>query len=144
MAVNEIDVAASPDEVFAVLADPERYADWVVGAAETEEEGGDWPLEGATLRYEAGAGPLVVTDLTEVVHSDPPRRLVLRAKLRPAGELRIELVLEASVRGTRLTMTEEPVEGLLATTHTRVTDAVLEQRNEAALDRLRQLVETSR
>ena len=141
MAVNEIEVAAAPEAVFAVLADPERYADWVVGAAETDELDPSWPAEGATLRYEAGAGPLTVAGVTEVVESEPPRRLVLRALVPSLGEVAIELELEASAAGTRVVMREEPVEGVLEAAHTKLSDAALSRRNEVALDRLRRLVE---
>jgi uncharacterized protein YndB with AHSA1/START domain len=144
MAVNEIEIAASPDEVFAVLADPERYVDWVVGTSDTETVDPDWPNEGAKLRYEAGVGPLKIADVTEVVESDPPRRLLLRARMRPVGEIGIELVLEPRGTGTRVTMTEEPAAGLLEVAHTPVSDAVTARRNDVALRRLRELVEGSR
>lgn len=142
MAVNEIEVAAPPEAVFAVLGDPEQYVDWVVGTTDTGELDAAWPEEGATLRYEAGAGPLTVAGVTEVVESEPPRRLVLRAVVPSLGEVVIELELEPSGGGTRVVMREEPVEGVLEATHTRLSDAALARRNEVALDRLRRLVES--
>jgi hypothetical protein len=61
--------------------------------------------------------------------------------MRPFGETAIELELEPEDTGTRLVMTEEPVEGLVDATHNPVTDAVLSKRNEVTLERLRSLVE---
>lgn len=141
MAVNEVVIEASPAEVFSVLADPERYVEWVVGTAETERVDAEWPDEGSKLRYEAGVGPLSLADVTEVVESEPPRRLLLHARMRPFGTTEIELRLERAGEGTRVVMREEPLEGLVEATHTRMTDAVLSQRNEVTLDRLKRLVE---
>jgi uncharacterized protein YndB with AHSA1/START domain len=141
VARNEIRIAASREVVFAVLADPERYADWILGTSETSGANGDWPAEGSSLRYRAGIGPIALSDVTEVIESDPPRRLLLRARMRPFGETAIELELEPEDTGTRLVMTEEPVEGLVDATHNAVTDAVLSKRNELTLERLRSLVE---
>jgi uncharacterized protein YndB with AHSA1/START domain len=141
VARNEIRIAASREAVFAVLADPERYADWILGTSETRGANGDWPAEGSSLRYRAGIGPIALSDATEVIESDPPRRLLLRARMRPFGETAIELELEPEDTGTRLVMTEEPVEGLVDATHNPVTDAVLSKRNEVTLERLRSLVE---
>jgi uncharacterized protein YndB with AHSA1/START domain len=143
VARNEIHVAAPPDAVFAVLADPRRYADWVVGTSETTEVDPAWPEVGSKLRYRVGVGPLGLSDVTEVVECEQPRRLLLRARMRPFGETAIELVLEPDGPGTRVVMVEEPVEGLVEATHTRVTDAVLAQRNTITLARLRGLVEGS-
>ena len=144
MAVNEIEIAAPPEDVFAVLADPARYADWVVGTSETQAVDEEWPEDGAKLRYEAGIGPLAIGDVTEVIESDPPRRLLLNARVRPLGDIAIELLLEPREGGTRVKMTEEPVGGLLEAVHTRVNDAVVSQRNDVALRRLRDLVESPR
>ena len=143
MARNETRVAAPPEAVWAVLADPSRYEDWVVGTTETEGVDGTWPDAGSTLRYRAGVGPVALSDVTEVVDSDPPHRLLLRARMRPFGETAIDLELIPEDGGTRVVMSEEPVEGLVDATHNPVSDAVLSQRNERTLDRLRRLVEGS-
>jgi len=61
--------------------------------------------------------------------------------MRPFGETAIELELEPEDTGTRLVMTEEPVEGLVEAAHGSVVDAALSARNEHTLERLRALVE---
>ena len=141
MARNQIRIEASREAVFALLAEPERYADWILGTSETRGANGDWPGEGSSLRYRAGIGPIALSDVTEVVESDPPRRLLVRARMRPFGETAIELELEPEDTGTRLVMTEEPVEGLVEAAHGSVVDAALSARNEHTLERLRALVE---
>jgi uncharacterized protein YndB with AHSA1/START domain len=141
VALNDIHVAATPEAVFAVLSEPEQYAEWVIGTKRTETVDAAWPEPGSRLRWSAGIGPLETSDVTEVVEAEPGRRLLLRARMRPVGETEIELVLEPSGGGTRIVMREEPVEGLVEAGHTPVSDAVLSQRNERSLDRLRELVE---
>lgn len=140
--MNAIVIEAPPEEVFAVLADAERYVEWVVGTADTTAMDDAWPAPGSRLRYRVGIGPLGFSDVTEVVEARPPSGMVLRARMRPFGTTEIELALGPEPRGTRLQMREEPVSGLVRATHTRLTDAVLGRRNEAALGRLRRLVET--
>jgi hypothetical protein len=56
----------------------------------------------------------------------------------------ISLELEPLGAGTRVTMDEQPIEGVIGAVHTRVGDAVLKLRNDVALDRLRELAEGRR
>lgn len=139
--MNVISIAAPPEDVFEVLADPERYVEWVVGTTETKAMDDAWPAEGSRLGYRVGLGPLALGDVTEVVEVRPPSRMVLRAHMRPLGTTAIELDLAADAGGTRLVMREEPASGFVRATHTRLTDVVLARRNDAALARLRRLVE---
>lgn len=141
VAENAVVIEAQPEDVFAVLADPERYAEWVVGTADTSGIDGVWPAPGARLRYRVGVGRVGFSDVTEVVEARQPDRIVLRARMRPFGTTEIELALTPEPRGTRLVMREEPASGFVRATHTRLTDVVLGRRNEAALRRLRRLVE---
>ena len=50
MARNRVHIHASPEEVFAVLADPERYPDWVVGAAGIRDADESFPAAGSRFR----------------------------------------------------------------------------------------------
>jgi uncharacterized protein YndB with AHSA1/START domain len=141
VSVNVISIAAPPEDVFAVLADPERYVEWVVGTTDTNTIDEAWPAPGSRLGYRVGIGPLAFTDVTEVVEVRPPSRMVLRAQIRPLGTATIELDLSADGNGTRLVMREEPASGFVRATHTRLTDVILRRRNDAALARLRRLAE---
>ena len=76
-------IDASPEDVFAVLADGDGYADWVVGG--TGESGGPaapFLNTGATLEPSVGAGLFSLQGRTEVVRSDPPRMLELSARVK--------------------------------------------------------------
>ena len=141
MSVTTIEIAASPEQVWAVLAHAESYGEWVVGTNETSRADESWPQPGSVLEYELGIGPLTVGDRTVVVQADPPRLLVLRAEMDRLGSVSIRLELEPVGAGTRLTIDEEPIEGIAETLHTRLSDALLAYRNEEALRRLKRLAE---
>jgi hypothetical protein len=101
------------ERIFAVLSDPGTYADWVVGARSVEAADGTWPARGSTFRHTQGMWPLVLSDTTSVVSSDPPRRLELEARVRPLLVVRVVLELEPEDGGTRVVMDERPIGGLL-------------------------------
>jgi uncharacterized protein YndB with AHSA1/START domain len=139
MATTTRDIPAPPDQVWAVLADPMRYADWVVGAQEVRSFEGDWPARGARFHHSVGVGPIHIRDNTSVLESTPSRRLVLRARARPFGQARVDLQLTVSDGGTRVEMTEVPTSPV-ARLGRRVLDPLIHTRNTEALRRLEQLV----
>ncbi len=104
--VRYIDV--SPERVFAVLADARCYGEWVVGSKEIRDADSSFPAPGSRFHHSVGVGPLVVRDHTEVVASDPPRLLRLRARARPLGCATVTLRLEPRRSGTEVTMIEDP------------------------------------
>jgi len=140
MARAEIDVAAPPETVWDVLADPGAYGDWVVGTKVTRADA-NWPEVGSSLEFRVEIGPVGGGDRTHVVKAEPPRLLVLRAGLQQLGAAAIRLELVAAGGGTHVVMEEDAVEGLVASLRTRVSDAVLKQRGDVALGRLKRLAE---
>jgi uncharacterized protein YndB with AHSA1/START domain len=141
MARAEIDVAAPPESVWDVLADPGAYGDWVVGTQNIVRADASWPDVGSSLEFRVGIGPISMGDRTRVVEAEPPRLLVLRAELRQLGAAGIRLELGAVDDGTHVVLHEEPDEGLSAWLHTRVSDAALKARSDIALGRLKRLAE---
>jgi hypothetical protein len=123
-----------------VLADPEKYGEWVVGAKEIRGSEGHWPEKGARFHHTVGIWPLHLRDQTSVLESDGPKSLVLQAKVRPFGSARIDLELSPSARGTQVAMTEEPSAPLIARIARRLFDPVIYVRNSEALRRLEDLV----
>ncbi|HEX5990809.1 MAG TPA: SRPBCC family protein [Solirubrobacterales bacterium] len=83
MARNRVHIHAGPAEVFAVLSDPERYPEWVVGAAGFRDEDDEFPAVGSRFHHKVGSWPIGLKDYTEVLEAEPPDRLVLKAKARP-------------------------------------------------------------
>jgi uncharacterized protein YndB with AHSA1/START domain len=141
MSENEIQIAAAPERVFAVLADPGSYAQWVVGTDRIRDSTGAWPEPGSRIHHSVGAGAATIDDSTEVLESEPPKRLLLLAHLGPLGSFRIELLLHDGGDGTtRVTMLEKPVEGISRFAGP-VGDAVGSVRNKWSLGRLKELAE---
>jgi uncharacterized protein YndB with AHSA1/START domain len=142
MATNTRTMPVAPDQVWAVLADPSNYGDWVVGAKKVRRSEGDWPSKGATFHHTVGIWPLHIRDVTSVLESDRPKSLVLQAKVRPLGSARIELTLSPSAGGTEVEMTEEPSAPFVARMARRLFDPVIYVRNGEALRRLESLART--
>jgi uncharacterized protein YndB with AHSA1/START domain len=140
MAENEIDISATREQVFAILANPDRYAEWVLGTARVRGADSTWPEPGSHLHHSVGAGPVTVDDSTEVLECEEPERLVLLAHIGPVGSFRVELVLRAEGAATHVTMHEHPVSGV-SKLGGPATGAAIGVRNSLSLERLKELAE---
>ena len=142
VARNQLEVAAPPSVVFAVLANPARYPDWVVGAKEISSFDHDWPAPGASFRHRFGLGPAAVSDVTTVLAADPPAELVLVACFGPVGAAEVRIRVDRSGAGSLVTMEERPVSGPLgAVRGARLLDLAIHLRNAESLRRLRRLAQ---
>jgi uncharacterized protein YndB with AHSA1/START domain len=140
MARNQRLMPVSPERVFSVLADPSSYGHWVVGSDTVRDAEPGWPAVGTRFHHRVGFGPLKVNDHTEVVESDPPRRLVLHAKARPLfGTARVELDLERRGGGTLVTMVEDAGDPLTKVVFWGLTHLIVRGRNAESLRRLEEL-----
>jgi uncharacterized protein YndB with AHSA1/START domain len=111
MSVNSRLVHASPERVWDVLSDGWVYPVWVVGATRMREVDTDWPVQGSRLHHSVGVWPLIVSDTTEVLASDPPRSLRLKARAWPMGEAGVSITLTPSGEGTLVEIAEDLVSG---------------------------------
>jgi len=142
MARNRVHVHASPREVFEVLSDPHCYPEWVVGAAGIRDHDEDFPAVGTRFHHKVGSWPVGLSDHTEVLEIDPPRRIVLKAKARPLGTATIAIALRESAGGTEVAMEEVPGDRLTSLlAGNPIADTALLIRNAEALTRLKRLVE---
>jgi NAD(P)-dependent dehydrogenase (short-subunit alcohol dehydrogenase family)/uncharacterized protein YndB with AHSA1/START domain len=142
MARNRIQIMAPRQAVFAVLADPARYPEWVVGAGEVRDGDEGFPRPGTRFHHTVKLGALRLRDHTEVVEVDEPRRIVLRAKARPLGMAIVEIELEEQDGSTEVAMSERPAGRLSRRlAGNPVADLGLRLRNAAALSRLKRVVE---
>ena len=143
MARTETTTTASPQDVWDVLMDPEAYGHWVVGSSRIRDVDPDWPAPGSRFHHSVGVQPVTLSDHTRVLEIDPPRRLVLKAKARPLGTARVELVLRPlEVGGAHITMIEEPGDRLSRLVMGNpLAQRLLKVRNEESLRRLRRLAE---
>jgi NAD(P)-dependent dehydrogenase (short-subunit alcohol dehydrogenase family)/uncharacterized protein YndB with AHSA1/START domain len=144
VARNRIHVAAPPERVAQVLAEPQHYPRWVVGAESFRGSDESFPAPGSRFHHSVALGPWSVKDHTEVLESELPSRIVLAARARPLGTARVELSLAASRGGTEVTMEETPadrISSLLA--RNPVAEVALRLRNAEALTRLKRIVEAA-
>ncbi len=141
MAVNSTTIRATSAATFAVLADGWLYSNWVVGASHVRAVEATWPAEGSRLFHASGVWPMVTRDETEVVATEPNRRLELIARGRPLGVAEIVIELDDQDAGCLVTMYEKPVSGPGHWLHNPLFEAMLVRRNAEALSRLAALVE---
>lgn len=132
-------VPATPERIWAVLADPASYAHWVVGSDTIRDADAGWPAPGTKIHHRVGVGPLKINDDTRVVQSTPERSLVLHARARPLGTARVILELAAEGTSTRVVMVEEPGDRLSRLLHNPFADRLMHRRNQVALKRLAEL-----
>jgi len=97
-----------PSAVWDALADAGGYGYWVVGSKVIREADATWPAPGAKIHHTVGLGPFEVSDHTECLEADEPRRLQLRAKARPLGTAKVTLEMTPKDGGTIVEMTENP------------------------------------
>ncbi|HXH89388.1 MAG TPA: SRPBCC domain-containing protein [Gaiellaceae bacterium] len=141
MPVTTIEIAASPDRVFEVLADARCYAEWVVGNQEVTGADPGFPAVGASFYPRVGFRPVVVDGKTTVLESERPHRLVLHARALPVADAIVALELEASGAGTVVTMREDPVGPAPLRLAQRIGEPLLHRRNVESVRRLKALAE---
>lgn len=142
MAHNEIDVEATPEAVFSVLADPRSFARWVVGSRQIRRADPDWPAAGTAFDHRVGIGPLTLADHSEVEESDCPRLLRLLVKARPLTRAHVVLRMEPrGARGSRVAMDEYAADGRSKLLMNPLTDPLIHLRNAESLKRLKALAE---
>jgi hypothetical protein len=129
--------------VYGVLADPRRYAEWVVGAQHSGPLDQRWPQPGSRFRHVSGIPPLLIHDTTSVIASQPPRHLLLLVHVRPLMNATVEITVSPHARGSLVTMREEISGGIGRITPRRLADAVIRRRNRVALGRLRDLADAA-
>jgi hypothetical protein len=132
---------AAPGSVWAVLADGWLYPCWVVGASRMRDVERGWPAEGTRLHHSVGAWPVLIDDTTSSVACDPPRLLTLQARAWPAGEARVEITIEPTTTGSRVTIREDAVAGPGTLLPGAVRQPLLDARNREALRRLALIAE---
>lgn len=135
-AITTRELPVAPDEVWQLLADGRRYADWVVGASHIRDVEPGWPAVGSKFHHTVGVWPLHLRDSTVVEECEVGRRLVLEARARPFGRARVEIALEGVPSGTRVVMSEEARSPAIARWTNPVLAPLIHVRNVEALRRL--------
>lgn len=143
MAFNAREIDASPAEVFAVLADPTTYPEWLIGASDIREVDHNWPSPGSKFHHLVGIKPFVIPDSTEVVDVEPFRRLTLRVRTRPFLVADVTFDIVGNDDRCVITITEEPAFRPWGNLARPLVDPMLHARNHRSLARLAEFV-TSR
>jgi len=130
-------VEATPERIFAVLADGWSYASWVVGAAHIRDVDAAWPAVGSRVHHRIGPWPVQIDDHTTVRAMEPNKLLELDARMWPLGQAVIRLMLEpVSPTSTRIRMAESMVSGIGRLLPDAAQALLLRPRNAEALRRL--------
>jgi uncharacterized protein YndB with AHSA1/START domain len=134
-------VEAGPEDVWRVLSDGWSYPSWVVGASRVRAVDPRWPQQGAQLHHSAGAWPVLLSDSTSVVESEPNHRLVLQARGWPVGEARVDIRIEPVDGGCEVTIFEDATRGVAKLLPAPVRQLLMGGRNTETLQRLAFLAE---
>ncbi len=141
MAVRHRLITASPQTVWAVLADGDRYAEWVVGTSDSTPLRGRWPEKGAAITYEVRLGPARLTNETVVRRCEEGTALELEAHAGWLGTARIAIELRPWGEHCLVIVDEHPLRGVGGTLHTVGTEALIQLRHRAMLPRLAKVCE---
>lgn len=138
-------VAATPEQVWEVLADGWLYPLFVVGASRMRDVDETWPAVGSKLHHSVGTWPLLIDDTTEVLEVEEDRRLLLKARGWPAGQASVDISLspqsDAAGASTLVTITEDATAGPGLLVPKPLRDVQLHLRNVETLRRLAFVVE---
>lgn len=145
MAVVRKRIAASRDEIFAVLTTPETYPTWLIGCRTIRAVDDDWPAPGSKFHHRVGiVGPLTVADHTKVLAMEPGRLLSLEVRARPFGRGRATFTLTggATAGTTEVSLDEVPIGALSPTTP--LANPIISVRNVRSLEKLAELLADAR
>ncbi len=142
VAQSQIQIAAPPEEVWALLSDLERGPEWSVVTLECELRSGGPPGLGSTYRAVSKFGASKITTEHQIVEWEPPRRLVSR--VTKGAESVLTEICEPAGDGTTLTMINDfalpgSVPGFLAEKLAQQVSGTLSEE----LVRIKQVVEES-
>jgi uncharacterized protein YndB with AHSA1/START domain len=76
--INSIEIARSPEQVFAYVTDPSRLAEWQESAVSTRLEGGDATAVGSRVVVVRRVGRRERTMTVELAELNPPTRWAVR------------------------------------------------------------------
>ncbi|MBR8638544.1 SRPBCC family protein [Streptomyces tuirus] len=141
MAVRHHLIRVGPRDVWAVLADGSRYAEWVVGTSASHPVRGRWPHTGAAIRYQVRLGPVHLDNETVVRHHEEGTRLELEAHAGVLGTARIAIELRPWGEHCLVIVDEHPLRGAGGRMHNVGIEALIQLRHRAMLARLARLCE---
>lgn len=133
---------ATPEQVWAVLSDGYRYAEWVQGTKEVRAVDRGFPAPGTRLHYTVGVAFLTHKGETEVLSCAPGRELELEIHMWPAGSVRVHIGIDPNQGGSVVTLDEHPLRGLVGVLHGPLSRLGFAVRTESMLPDLLRLAES--
>lgn len=141
MSTTTRSIAATPEQVWSVLADGWLYPLFVVGASRMREVDDSWPSVGSRLHHSVGVWPALIDDTTEVLELVEGERMLLQARGWPAGQAHVDISVEPVGTSSVVTIVEQATAGIGALVPRPVQDVQLHLRNVETLRRLAYVVE---
>ncbi|WP_411721465.1 SRPBCC family protein [Mycetocola sp.] len=141
MSVNYRFIEATPDDVFAVLANGWLYPSWVVGASRMRDVDDAWPAEGSKIFHSFGVWPFLINDSTSVLEWDPPFHMKIKARGWPIGEAYVTIDVKERKDGCVVRIGEDAVRGPGRYIPAPLRQLMLHARNTETLQRLAFLAE---
>ena len=93
--INTVEIARSPQDVFAYVTDPSRFTEWQDAVVSARLEGDGPPRQGSRLKMTRRTGRREQTLTTELTEYSPPRSYAFRGidgPIRPIGKGTVEPV----------------------------------------------------
>jgi uncharacterized protein YndB with AHSA1/START domain len=141
VALLNVIVKRSPEQVWDFLSDGHRYAEWVVGTREIRAVDDGWPAVGKSIHFTLGRGPLALSDRTTVRNAEPPRMLEMEVSAGRLGAARLLFDIRPWGEHAVVVLDEHPLSGPGAHLHNFFVDVALRFRNRRMLDKLARLIE---
>jgi hypothetical protein len=138
---REYDTSAAA--MFALLAAPETYPRWLIGAQDVQQVDPTWPAPGSRFSHRVGVGPLTLSDSTEVLEVDAGSMLKLHVRARPLIAAVVTLHVVGNGQRCVVTMQEEPARRAIGNLVRPLMDPVIHVRNHRSLRRLAALAASS-
>ncbi|MEU0222301.1 SRPBCC family protein [Streptomyces sp. NPDC006265] len=106
--IQHYKIDSSPEGVWSLLKDGERYLTGVTGSAPTQISD-EWPEAGSTAQHSVGIGPARKSVLTIVRHSHAPRTLRMEIRAGWLGTLGLDLEVRPWGGAAFVTVQEYPL-----------------------------------
>lgn len=123
-----------------MLADPETYPDWLIGAANIRDVDNNWPSPGSRFHHTVGVRPFALMDITEVRDVEPDRSLSLSVRARPFMAAEVTFRIVGDEDRCVVSFEEEPTARVIGNLVRPVMDPMTHVRNHRSLRRLEGVV----
>ena len=126
------------EAVWAVLADPKAYGQWVSGAIDVTDLDDSWPAAGAVFAFNYRGGPLRLSGHAAVEEAHPPGHMRIRWSRGPFADSLADVAVGKTERACVIRIEEHP-RGLRSSWFSNQTWSAGPSANAISLERLERL-----